>query len=29
MEVIEGADHFMVGRAAAAADHAAAWLSTR
>ncbi len=26
MEVIESADHFMVGRAAAAADHAAAWL---
>jgi alpha/beta superfamily hydrolase len=29
MEVIAAADHFMIGRAAAAADHAASWLATR
>jgi alpha/beta superfamily hydrolase len=29
MEVIESADHFMMGRAAAAADQAAAWLAAR
>lgn len=29
MEVIESADHFMIGRAAAAADRAAAWLAVR
>ncbi len=29
MEVIEAADHFMLGRAAAAADRAAAWLADR
>jgi alpha/beta superfamily hydrolase len=29
MEVIEGADHFLVGRAAAAAERALAWLAVR
>ena len=29
MEVIESADHFLVGRAAAAGDRAASWLAER
>jgi alpha/beta superfamily hydrolase len=29
MEVIDSADHFLVGRAAAAADRAVAWLAAR